>query len=163
MYKKARTVVFLLMSTGRQAGHQQQIVVISGIQKVKSISSLPSTSNPKSAPVVCTYKCENMLVVVSVSALFICVLQGLVAWLWLSESGAGGGGGSDADDAGDNQLLSQQLTTSQPKPHLHSALSEISLHAAAGSQHVPRHCRQHRPREHWLVVPPSWRLFFQQR
>ena len=65
-------------------------------------------------------------------------------WLFI-DAGAGGGGGSDAHDAGDFQLLPQQLVTSQPEPRLHDALSAGVVHAAAVSQHVPGYRRQHRP------------------
>jgi len=54
----------------------------------------------------------------------------LFDWLLFIDAGSSGGGGSDADDVGDIQLLSQQLTSSQSKPHLRNALSEITLHTA---------------------------------
>jgi len=71
-------------------------------------------------------------------------------WLCIA-AGSGRGGGGDANDVGDIQLLSQQLTASQSKPHLHDALSASSLHTAAVSQHVPGHRRQHRPGQPHLI------------
>jgi len=63
-------------------------------------------------------------------------------WLYIA-AGGGRGGGGDADDAGDIQLLSQQLAASQSQPHLHAAVSASTLHSAALSQHLSGHCRQH--------------------
>jgi len=83
----------------------------------------------------------------------------IVSWLLCVDTGSGGGGGSDADDAGDLQLLPQQLAASQSEPHLHAALSESALHSAAVSQHVPGHCRKHRPGQlAALIVIATWWL-----
>ena len=64
-------------------------------------------------------------------------------WLLFIESGSGGGGGSDADDAGDIQLLSQQLAASQSQPDIHDVVPASTVHSALVTHHVSGHCHQH--------------------
>ena len=51
-------------------------------------------------------------------------------WLLFIDAGASRGGGSNANDVGDLQLLSQQLTASQSQPHLRDALPAIIVYTA---------------------------------
>lgn len=55
--------------------------------------------------------------------------------------------GSDPDDAGDHQLLPDQLPPSQPQPGVRSALQARSVRAVSDSPLLPGHHAKYRPGE----------------
>lgn len=59
--------------------------------------------------------------------------------------------GSDPDDAGDHQLLPDQLPPSQPQPGVRSALQARSVRAVSDSPLLPGHHAKYRPGEWYLT------------
>lgn len=59
--------------------------------------------------------------------------------------------GSDPNDAGDHQLLPDQLPPSQPQPGVRSALQARSVRAVSDSPLLPGHHAKYRPGE-WYVT-----------